>query len=131
MRSKVIRFVIYGVVVALLPIAIKCIHIVMYGEVLTLPAILSNGELLLVTVALTAGGIGEVVSSGESLGATKLLAAGGCVIILVLSAAWFGQISASLTNSVAYDRSIVASGSLTIFILAFVSSLTCVVASEL
>ncbi|HUF08553.1 MAG TPA: hypothetical protein VMO47_04475, partial [Rhodothermales bacterium] len=129
MRAKIIRFVVYGVVVALLPIAIKCIHMVMYGESLSLPSILSNGELLLVTVALTAGGIGEVVSSGNKLGATKLLAAGGCVIILVLSAAWFGQISASLTNGVAFDRSIVASGSLIIFVVAFAASLTCVIAS--
>jgi hypothetical protein len=106
------------VAVALLPLAFNALRL----RTLDPAAIFGRGELLLVTAALTAAAIGDLLGPEDSQARVvgKLFIGGGCVVELVLASAWVGDISAALrgTEGASLDPGHVASMSGVLFAFA-------------
>lgn len=115
---RLIRWLVFSVIVALLPLAFNALRL----RTLDPAAIYGRGELLLVTAALTAAAIGDLLGPEASQARVvgKLFIAGGCVVDLVLASAWFGDISAALRGAegIGTDPSHVAAMSGVLFALA-------------
>lgn len=128
--EKLVRWLVFGVVFALLPLFFN--YLKAYGRGATIsPADLSaHGELLLISAAIAAAAVGELLASGRRYQIAKIIAGGGSVLLLAVASLWFADIStlAPATPLVNYAR--VSNASFVVFGLTVVSSACCVVLSE-
>ncbi len=83
MSEKLTRWCIFSVAISLLPLVTAWLGLLTGGHSATLSDILKNGALLLITAAISGVAIGEVVGSGGAHIRLKLLAGGGCVLVLM------------------------------------------------
>ena len=112
MTEKLVRWLVFSVAIALLPLAFNGLKVLGRGETLTFVSLCSRGELLLISAAISAAAIGELVGRGGGKAIPKLLAVGSCVIILALASWWFADVSFAINYGEAFDRERVAFGSL-------------------
>jgi hypothetical protein len=131
MAEKIVRWLIFSVVIALLPLAFNYIRILIQGTNPTLVVLLSRGELLLVSAAIAAAAIGELIASGEEWRIAKYVAGGGCVSVLFLTSALFAEISNATYSGAAVNSALISSSSALLFGFAVVSSASCIVLAEL
>ena len=127
--TKLVRWTIFGVVFALLPFALNWWH--MWTASGSNPwyvyQLWPRGELLLVSVAIAADAIGDLVGSGGSLLIFKLIACGGCVLALFIAAAWFSQSQFALNpNSIK-----ISNASMCVFMLTIISGGACKALAEM
>ena len=102
-----------------------------YGRpTLSLEATLARGELLLVSVAIAGGALGELVASGRYQTVPKLVASGGSVIVLCCASFWFADVSAVVASSSELNASSVVRGSMVMFGLAVATGASCIALSE-
>ena len=95
----------------------------------SLHGILGNGQLLLVSCAIAAGALGELVliEMPSKLRLAKLLAIGGCVISVIVSSMWFGDISAAIQEGRPPPPASIGNGSIVVFAFTLVSAGSCIV----
>ena len=98
MSEKLVRWIIFGVIIGLLPILFDVIRNLTRGQQLRFNQISSRGELLLVSAVISASAIGELIASGNSLIVAKLVSGGSCVVMLFFSSLCFADISSELSN---------------------------------
>jgi len=130
MSDKILRWLIFSVVIALLPLAFNLLRFSSRGTPLSLLTILSNGELLLISAAIAAAAAGELFASGQNYIKAKLFAGGGCVIVLILASFLFADISVAIASGEKISQEAVSTNSIVIFILTVVASGSCVALSE-
>ncbi len=126
MSEKLIRWCVFGVAIALIPVAFCWASLLTAGKSATLDRVLENGALLLITAAISGAAIGELVGSGKARIKLKLWAGGGCVVVLMACSLWYAQVS---STTVARPQ-VVMWGSIGMFLFGMVSSCSCVVLSE-
>jgi hypothetical protein len=83
-----------------------------------LELVIGNGEVFIIAAALCAGGLGELIGSGENLRTWKIMSGGACVLLLLVSASSF----AGLAEGGTFDRSAVVVSSLWIYGAAVIST---------
>lgn len=126
MSEKLIRWCVFGVAIALLPVAFAWVSLLTTGQSATLNEVLENGALLLITAAISGAAIGELVGSGRARIKLKLCAGGGCVVVLMACSLWYAQVS----STTVIRPEVVMWGSIVMFLFGMVSSYSCVVLSE-
>jgi hypothetical protein len=131
MTERVVRWLIFSVIIALLPLAFNYLRIFIRGTIPSLILLLSHGELLLVSAAIAATAIGELVASGEERKIAKYVAGGGCVSILFLASALFAEISSAIYSGASISSELVSSSSTLMFGFTVISSISCIVLAEL
>jgi hypothetical protein len=127
--EKVIRWLIFGVIISLAPFAAVVLDYLDQGIKLTLPALFGRGELLIVSVVIAAGGIGETSgSASDARRVPRLIVMGCCVIILITTSIWFADVFSLVTQnhksspgSVAHPQT-VAYGSIIAFFFTIIAS---------
>ncbi len=95
MRSRCMRlarWLLFGIGVALAPIVGRYLILRTYHLPATLEAVISNGELLLISTGIAAGGIGEIIASGQRHGLLKVLAAGTFMLFALASSFYFSAL---------------------------------------
>jgi hypothetical protein len=127
--AKLVKWLIFSVILALLPLAFNYLRLEMRGQDATLQALLGNGELLLVAAAISAAAIGEVIGSGKAYGAPKFLAGGGALMILALASMQFADVAAAQALP-SYRPGVVVWASQFFFIFAVITGAGCVALSE-
>jgi hypothetical protein len=100
------------------------------GKELSLESIFGGGELLLIGAAISAAAIGELVVGNTYRKKTKLTISGACIFLLALNSLWFADVSSARMNQTTYDYSIVASGSVIMFLVTLLVSGLCIALSE-
>ena len=96
----------------------------------SLKSVLKGGELLLISVAIAAGAIGEVIGSERKRVTLKIITTGCCVVVLLVCCFWFVDISTSERDGAQLNFKLIAAGSMAMFALTFISSGACLVVSE-
>ena len=131
-REKVTKWIVYSAILSLAPILFYTIKLLGHGEAITFDKVLGHGELLLITAILSAAAIGEIVASGENWKIWKLISGGGCLLIVILASAWYADIlmAASVPANTLSSENI-AKGSMMMFGFGIITSLSCVILSEL
>lgn len=120
----------FSVFIALLPLLFNGLAAFGRQSAVTLSTMLGRGELLLISGAIAAAAIGEIIASGEDHKVRKLFAGGGCVLVLALTSLWFADISTAYKAGTLIDEGVVAIGSLIIFLATIITSGSCVALSE-
>jgi len=130
MNANVLKWLFFGVLLALVPLGSGWILKLIVGSNSSLEALISQGELLLITAGLCAAGVGSLIGSGSNLARAKIVSAGSSIIILLLSALVFSFISNPGALSVQPDTEVIMVASILIYICAFFSSGACAYLSE-
>ena len=137
MAAKLIRWLIFGVAISLIPLAYNFLNLQLRGASPTLIQLVKNGELLLIICAFCAASIGALVGSGPRMLPLKLICGGGALIILMLSALYFSDVSALAAGIMENELDAQASGSQIVFHNSFwfftsgvLASGSCVLLSE-
>lgn len=130
MSEKIIRWVIFSVLFALLPICFHMLKIVSSGNVLSLESVFGSGELLLIGAAISAAAIGELVVGNAYKKKAKLTVSGACIFLLALNSLWYADVSSAATSTTTYDLNVIASGSVIMFFITLTVSGLCVALSE-
>ena len=117
MAARLVRWMIFGVVLAITPLLINVILAGTRGSMSpALQIICSRGELLLVCAGIAGAGIGEIVARGTNAAAVfKIVAVGGCVVMLFVGLAWYTAIVIYVDNHDQIDLNFVTVGSLAVF----------------
>lgn len=130
MIVKLIRWFIFNIIIALLPIYFNCLYLLILGLQPTIEVLTGHGELLLISAAIAAVAIGEQVGSGRYLLILKLGAVGGCVIMLLGASFCFAVVSTSIQSEQVIQTNIVANISIYLFLGAIVSSGSCLALAQ-
>ena len=131
MFNRLIRWCVFSVVIATLPIVFNYLIMVTRGAEATIITLTSRGELLLLAAGMTASAVGEIIGSGSNLLKLKIIAGGGCVIILMLAALYFAHVSAELNAGRTIQLSVVSNMSVLMFVFGIISSGSCIAIVEL
>ena len=125
MAVKLLRWLIFSVILALVPLGVSWLIQLTHGVSPSLYSLLQHGELLLIAAALSAAATGELIGSGDNLLKGKLVAGGVSLLIVVFSAIYFASISASVVAQSTLDNSVIGASSLIIYISSLVSGGCC------
>jgi hypothetical protein len=126
MGERFARWLVFGVVIALLPLGFKYVVGLTDGPPPSTTTLLAHGELLLVSVAVAAAAVGELIGRGRRRVVFKLLAGGGCVATILFSSLYFAVVS---ERTVAHPE-VVARMSMLLFGLTIVASGSCIALAE-
>ena len=131
MTDFLVRWFIFGVIIALMPVIFN-----LFGEALStgrfnfLGAI-ANGELLLISTAIAAPALGELIGSGISRNIPNLLAGGSSIVLLLLTSFGFAYISGARRSSRPLNSAVISGSSLVMFLFTISASCTCVCLANL
>jgi hypothetical protein len=93
--SKIIRWLVFGVVLAVLPLIAKAASIALREAPLTSVGLVGGGELFLVASLLSARAIGELIGTNKDFLSLKLIAGGATLVILFLASFAYSEVSTS------------------------------------
>jgi hypothetical protein len=100
MGAKLARWFVFSVLIALLPICFTYVYMLTDGKSPSLPDVLARGELLLISVALAADALGDLIASGPSNVGFKIAAGGGCLLTIVFASLYFAVVSTKAAANV-------------------------------
>jgi hypothetical protein len=112
-----VRWVCFGITLAVLPIATNWISSLTRGGEVSAWNILGNGELLLVSAVLGATSVGELMGARtRRFIIFRSVLSGFNLPLILLASIWFADISATVRSDVDVDQRFVAIGSLVVFL---------------
>ena len=126
MRTRLIRWLIFSVVVSLVPLLLAYASDQTRGGTPTLVSILSKGDLLLISTALAAAAIGDLLPAAQAMPVRAMLAGGGCVVSVLFGSSYYAAI---VTGSVARPD-LVADYSVALFGMTLLSGASCVLMAK-
>ena len=118
------RWLIFGVLLALVPLIFSWAAREMRPQPSGLDVVLANGELFLVTAAISGAAGGELVGVVRTTRQPfwEIVAGGCCLIVVVLSAHLFADISAVRATAATIDPARVSTWSLWLYGIGLVAS---------
>ncbi len=130
MSTALTGWVLFGVVMAVLPVAFNGISAATGNQPFTWEAVLGHGELLIVSVGITAAASSRLLIDGIHPTVRVLLLGAGFIIVAIASL-WFAQVETLVRNKAAINTDLVVVGSLVVFVSALVTGGFCVYTSEM
>ena len=92
--EKLIRWFIFSVLSALVPLAIGYLGLRLDRQEPSLERVTARGELLLISSTIASAAVGELIAGGRDRATEKLLAGGSCMLLVLLSSLFFAAIQA-------------------------------------
>jgi hypothetical protein len=132
MVFKLSKWVLFGVIVSIVPLAYSYLNLLIKSKPATLQQILGGGELLIVVSAMCAGAVGEMIGTKSTFVFFKLVSAGSTIVILILSTLTFATVTeARSSQAPVLDLSVVETTSLFLFAFGILTCASCIALSEL
>jgi hypothetical protein len=123
-------WIIFSVIIALVPIFFSYLVLYYLGKTPSVVEVLSAGQLLIVSVAIGADATGRIIGTSRPLvRIARIIAGGGCIVLIILSSLLFAYVSSDQTNQIVLEN--VADNSIILFLIIFINSAACVIISEL
>ena len=121
--ERMVKWVIFSVLITLIPLLAAHLRELTQGSPGSFGALIGRGELLLVAVALCAGGCGEIFSCKNRVGRTSLIIAGGaCVVMILLAVTYYSDLTSAYRNNGFVNVDVVIYYSLVIFGVSVIAS---------
>jgi hypothetical protein len=130
MSEKLLRWIIFSVVLALIPIFFNAISLQTRGKTATIAELLQHGELYLIGAALCAAAIGELLGSGPRLRLWKIICGGAATVVLMFTALCFADVSAAWIENSTVELVVIRNTSIILFLCATISSGACITVAE-
>ena len=128
--EKLTKWLFFSVAVALLPLSFHYLQLVMVGRSPGLADITQHGELLIISAAMAAAAIGDVVSAEVSRSILKMMAIGFCVIMLLLSSLLYAFISSCTMTGVDVKSHIASNISIITYVFTLITSASSIAITE-
>ncbi len=124
---RLLRWMLFSVLVALIPLLLRWVALLSQymGVSNASTLVLARGELLLISTAIAADAIGDLVASSQRNRSAKILAAGFCVLSLLFSALWYATNSTIIDMGGSTNARIVAVGSVVVFVVTILAGGSC------
>lgn len=127
MVEKLIKWLLFSAVISLVPICATYVILLSSNNSPSFISLICRGELQLISVALLANGIGEIVANDTINKIIKLLLTGVSTILLLIISIWYGSIVSSLiSSSINTTNDFLVLYTLIAFIASFVISGCCI-----
>lgn len=127
--AKTLRWLIFSVVLAVVPVAGALFMLWIKGKPHDLEFVLADGGAFLIIASICAAAIGEMVGSSPNHRLWKIICSGATMVLLLFSAIIFASIAeAKMSNGL--DNGAIASLSTIVFICGSISAGACVALSE-
>jgi hypothetical protein len=125
--QKLAIWFVFTVIVTLAPFFLGFFQSIDRDQQFTFSLILGTGQLLLVSVAIAAAALGDLVAIEVSTNQRilKTVAIGSCTLVVIISSLWFGDISATIQGKPVPDPRTISFGSGVVYFWALVSSAWC------
>lgn len=120
------KWLFFSVALSLVPIAASILISSTRNGSGSLESGLKHGELLLITVSLCAAAVGDLIGTSKDIPIRKIVSGGGALLILIVSAIYFADISAAISNGAQFDSSQLTKYSLYLFSSGIICSALCV-----
>lgn len=130
MRIRIIRWLIFGVLIALLPLLFSLVSRRNDGQNFAVAAMLGRGELLLVIAGLCSAACGEIIGTGREWPALKIAAGGSALVILSLATSSYAHIATRIAGNFPVAVETICHDSLWLYAAGFLASAGCVVLAE-
>jgi len=131
-RQTLVRWSLFSVTIALLPVVLNAFALMTRGQPMSYSAMVGNGELLLVSVAISAGAMGELIAAErQPFTGTWQLLIGLSVVIVLLASAWFADIASAIRAGEYVSRHSIALGSTVVFACATLVGACCIMLSRM
>ena len=132
MLEAMIEWVMFSVVIALLPLLFNLLRALGKGEGMSLSRLFSHGELLLVSAAISAAGLGHLFDAQSPAIILRVVSGGACVVVLMIASFWFADISGAWDSNpaVRLNLKVICVGSIIIFTCGVIASSCCVLLGE-
>lgn len=130
MIRKLTIWVLFNVLVALLPFVFRYLGATFAGRLINWQNILSDGELLLVAAAVASGALGDLIASNQEDVLPRLIVGGLCVLSLLLSSLCYAFVRALGDLSIGVNILAISQWSMWIFASAFATGTGCILLSE-
>lgn len=130
MVGKLVKWLLFSVIVALLPLVFAWWSTFLSGPIKSFAQVVSRGELFIVSATVCAAAIGDLVGKSHRDQFTTVIAyitSGAAVVILMLSSLFY----ANIVNSAGSAAFAVATTSASFYIVAVVVGAVSIVLSEL
>lgn len=92
--EKLTRWLIFNVMIALVPLSAGFLGLHLGRQVPSLHTLTARGELRLISSAIAAAAVGELIPAGRARATPKLCAGGSCILLVLLSSLFFSAIQA-------------------------------------
>lgn len=119
-KHKLIHWAIFVVFVSLFPFGLIALSL-WCGSAFDIKLLWPKGELLLVSTAIAADAMGELIGAGKEARGFKMGAGGLCFLSMLFSACWYVMIR----DHPEWPASKICYGSIVFFLITLVSSLSC------
>ena len=130
--EKLLRWMLFGVVFAVLPIVFNFLSAVTRGQSIALSSLTSHGELLLVSVGISAAATGELFGrEAGPLRSFRLFVVGMSLIIVCVASLWFADIAGAIRSNEPINEAAVSVGSTIVFFSSITTAGCCIALSEL
>ena len=126
MVTRFLRWILFTLVVSILPILASAIALELVHARPTVVGILGAGELLTICCALSATAIGDLVSTKLRHPNAKLIFAGLCGLVALLTIVGYTTISVAIFWEIPYNEKAVAYGSIFLFVVTGACSAVCI-----
>jgi hypothetical protein len=132
MKTKVARWIIFGVIVSILPLIFSYVSIIFRSRPATLTAVLGNGELLVVLWPLCAAAIGELFGSdgNPDLAVYQVISGGSATVILIVSTLLFAFVTNAKVDHASINENMIIGTSIGLFVFGIGACFGCVYLSE-
>ena len=127
MKIRFLKWFLFTLVVSLAPIIVSAVALKLVRETASLERLLGNGELLMISCALAATAIGELIASKARLPHGKLILVWLCGIAVFFSTMGYAILIVADAWKKAFDKSMIANFSIALFIGTGICAAICVV----
>jgi hypothetical protein len=130
--GKLLRWIMFSIVLALLPLGMKYLSLVTRNHEFSLSNIVSHGELLLITITMCTTAIAELLCSGSGKKLPKLFVGSWTILILIVATGYFADISVAfeLGQAEKFSKSTIFYYQVWLFVLSFLFGIACIFLSE-
>lgn len=99
-RKKLLIWFIFTVIFFLLPLVFNWLSVFIRGETSNLIDLISDGDLMLIAVAINAAAIGETIEFGSqnTYNSREILAIGICMLTMVLASFLYSELSTNMNS---------------------------------
>lgn len=131
-NEKLLHWLFFGVVMALVPFAAAIFSDVDRGKSFAFSSLFGHGDLLIIATIISAGGIGDLFGTAvdKRHRTPKLVVLGCSIVSIAVTCIWFGDISSLLFTAHPADPKTVAVGSLILFVFAILEGISALMLSE-
>ncbi len=131
MSARLFRWLMFGVVVALLPLIAAYVSRRTDGLIPAWTELLGRGELFLICAGVCSAAYGEILGTGSGLRALKIVAGGISLMALLISSLVYAHITERVANHVPIAMDVICHDSLFVYLLGVAASTACVVLAEI